>query len=87
MVEEVEAWIPAGTSGVGIPWNEIRASPNAKEFLAAVAKNRGLDEGLPVGVRQMLGKEAARNYVRIRQLCDEVAAIEESIRAWLATRP
>lgn len=85
-IEEIEAWILAGMLDIDTPWTVIRANLHAKEILAAHAKRRGLDAVLPVEVRRRLGREAAQNYPRIRQLCEEVQRLEDRIRDWLATR-
>lgn len=86
-IEEVEVWVMAGLLDLKRPWKEIRETRDAKEALEEHAKHRGLEPGLPVRVRESLGTEAAQNYARIRQLCEEVRRLEDRIRDWLATRP
>jgi len=60
-------------------WTDIRAEVHPKEiYFRSFAKQRGTlnewDEG-----RKTLAEEAARQYHRIRQLCEEVADLESRI--------
>lgn len=82
--QELEVWVLAGQD---LPkewaWKDIRAERDPKEkYFVPFATQRGLaaerDEG-----REILSKEAAGRYERIKQLCSEVADPEERIRTWL----
>ena len=82
--QELEVWLLAGQD---LPkewvWKEIRAERDPKEkYFVPFATQRGFvnqqDEG-----REILAKEAANRYDRLRQLCPEVADLEERIRTWL----
>lgn len=82
--QEIEVWVLAGLEdlpkGKGWSWKEIRAERDAKEsYYDKVADKRGLTKA-PYEGRDVLAREAARNYPRIRQLCPEdVARLEERI--------
>jgi hypothetical protein len=87
--QEIEVWALAGHD---LPpewkWDEIRAEPHPKErYFAPFVRQRGLQNTLGQG-RKTLALEAARRYDRVRQRCPEdVAALEERIRAWSEDRP
>ncbi|MDM8548610.1 hypothetical protein QUF72_00980 [Desulfobacterales bacterium HSG2] len=79
--QEVEVWILAGHKKLPTEWKweEIREEINPKEvYFEPFAKQRNLLSEPGKG-RKTLGREAARNYRRIRRLCPEVADIEERI--------
>jgi hypothetical protein len=83
--QEVEVWVLAGHS---LPndwaWLDVRQHPDSKEaYFEPFARNRGLlDE--PGQGRKTLAREAAANYRRIRDLCQEdVAALEGRLAAAL----
>ena len=81
--QEVEVWVLAGHD---LPpdwaWNAVREEPNPKEvYFEPFAKLRNLlDE--PGQGRKTLAREAAGKYHRIRQLCAEIAELENRIRQW-----
>jgi len=81
--QEIEVWALAGVSDLPNHWTwaEVRGEPNAKEaYFEPYVVLRGLATH-PFGGRQVLGREAARNYVRIRRLCpDDVENIEKRLR-------
>jgi hypothetical protein len=79
--QEIEAWAIAGQSQLPAAWKKIRAEKDSKErYFEPLARARNLlDE--PGEGRQTLGLEAARNYARVRQLCDEVRDLEARVRA------
>jgi len=87
--QEVEVWVLAGHE---LPsdwaWQTIRSEVNPKEvYFEPFARTRGVD-GNPDGGRKILAEEAARRYDRIRRLCPEdVAALENRIRADFSTGP
>ena len=84
--QEVEVWVLAGHDLPGDwNWSDIRADLDAKEtFFLPYVRQRGLLEAPGEG-RKKLSAEAARRYTRIRQLCPEdIGALEERIRLWLA---
>lgn len=85
--QEIEVWVLAGHN---LPsnwnWQEIRKEVHPKEnYFLPFAKMRSLlDE--PGEGRKTLTEEAAQQYRRIRQLCPEdIAALEDRIRSWLAS--
>jgi hypothetical protein len=82
--QEVEVWVLAGHK---LPpewdWAAIRAHPGAKEaYFEPYARERGVADSIGEG-RKLLADEAASNYARIGQLCDEVADLEARVRALL----
>lgn len=80
--EEVEVWALAGMKlPSGWNWHDVRAMVNVKEtYFREYVEARGLHIE-PFEGRQVIGREAARNYSRIRQLCPEdVATLESRIR-------
>lgn len=81
--QEVEVWLLAGLRDLprAWRWEEIRADRDPKEnWYDKVAKSRGLLDA-PYEGRDVLAREAAANYGRIRQLCPEdVAALESRVR-------
>lgn len=84
--QEVEAWLLAGHK---LPrawsWRAIREERDVKEhYYQPFAEQREVSARLGRG-RKVLGEEAARNYNRVRQLCPEVAELDERIRRWLAS--
>jgi hypothetical protein len=71
-IEEIEVWVLAGNE---LPkdwvWLEIRADPHPKErYFDVLSKARSLTEG-PGRGRKALGESAAKNILRITQLCNE----------------
>ncbi len=71
--QEVEVWALAGMTDLPPEWawTEVRRHPDAKEtYFDDYVRRRELSRA-PYGGRQALGREAARNYARIRQLCPE----------------
>jgi len=83
--QEIEVWLLAGHD---LPkewqWQEIRAERDPKElYFVPLAKKRGLWHTTGRG-RKTLGREAAKRYPRIRQLCDEVRDLQLRIRECLA---
>ena len=84
--QEVEVWLLAGHK---LPsdwsWQAIRAERDPKEFyFDPLVEQRGLHKK-PSDATQILAKEAASQYNRIRQLCPEdIKSLEERIRAWLS---
>lgn len=87
--QEVEVWALAGCGDLPAewPWREIRAERDPKErYFDPYAQMRRLVD-TPGAGRQTLGRQAGRQYTRLRQLCPEdIGALEGRIRAWLATR-
>ena len=96
--QEIEVWVLAGHI---LPpdwnWQLIRKEVHPKEnYFLPFAEMRSalrssaslslLDE--PGEGRRTLAEEAARQYRRIRQLCPEdIAILEDRIRAWLTANP
>jgi hypothetical protein len=85
--EELEVWLLAGLDLPGEwAWAAVRAECNPKEvYFEQLAAQRGLGEAL-AGGRKLLGEQAARRYVRMTQLCDELKALEDRVRGVLETR-
>lgn len=79
--QEIEVWLLAGlTLPKSIKWKEVRQERDPKEkFFKPIVKERKLESGLGGG-RKTLGEEAAKQYARIKQLCDEVNELENRIR-------
>ena len=84
--QEVEVWLLAGHK---LPsdssWQAIRAERDPKElYFDPFVEERGLHKK-PGDATQILAKEAASQYQRIRQLCPEdIKNLEERIHAWLS---
>ncbi len=79
--QEIEVWVLAGHKDLPNDWNwkEIRLEANPKEiYFQPFAEQKGLSN-TPDGGRKKLAVIAARNYLRIRALCEEVAALETRI--------
>lgn len=85
--QEVEVWALAGLRDLpkSWRWEEIRADRDPKErWYDPHAKARGLLNA-PYEGRDVLAREAATNYTRIRQLCPEdVATLEVRVREALS---
>lgn len=86
--QEIEVWALAGHD---LPdqwkWSEIRQEQHPKEtYFAPYAKSRGLLNEPGAG-RTTLGRDAARNYARVRSRClEDIQALEGRLAAWVATR-
>jgi hypothetical protein len=82
--QELEVWLLAGHDRRhGWVWSEVRDELHPKErYYLPLARNRGLLQA-PAEGRGVLGAEAARRYSRIRQLCPEVANLENRAAQWL----
>lgn len=81
--QEIEVWALAGQN---LPsdwnWQTIRAELDPKElYFRPYARQRGLGEE-PGIIYEMLGKEAAKRYGRIRTRCPEVLELETRIQSW-----
>lgn len=64
----------------GRAWREVRAEPHAKEIhFDPVVRGLSLAHS-PGGGREILGRQAAKNYTRVRALCPELTEIEQIIR-------
>lgn len=81
--QELEVWALAGFEDLpaGWAWRDVRAAPNPKEtYYLEYAAQRGYAGAAHAG-REILGREAASRYPRIRQLCPEdVHALEDRVR-------
>ncbi len=86
--QEIEVWVLAGMTDLppDWTWKSIRAECNPKEtYYDPYAKARGVLFAAGEG-RDPLGREAAANYKRVRQLCPEdVAGLEQRIRIAVET--
>jgi hypothetical protein len=85
--QEVEVWLLAGRQDLPThwQWKDVREECHPKErYYRDYVQRRGLLDDVSEG-RDMLAREAARNYQRIRKLCPEdVAALEDRIRQALS---
>lgn len=90
--QELEVWILAGHDKFEewrknkYSWQDIRNEPNPKEaYYEPFAKYLGIfNRGKLGGGRKELGEEAAKNYQRIKQLCQEdVVNLESRIKVIL----
>lgn len=86
--QEIEVWAIAGQD---LPkdwkWKEIREEPHPKEiYFEPLVKSRGLANEPGKG-RTTLGREAAKNYNRVRARCQEdVEALENRLKDWFGER-
>lgn len=84
--QELEVWVLAGQTDLPTKWAwaDVRRECDPKErYYDAYARQRELLDAAYEG-REVLAKEAARNYQRIRKLCQEdVLALEERIKSAL----
>ena len=80
--QELEVWVLAGQDDLPAAWawKDIRSERDPKEaYYDAYARQRGLLDAAYEG-REVLAKQAARNYQRVRKLCPEdVLALEQRI--------
>jgi hypothetical protein len=77
--QELEVWILAGQKDLpkDWKWGDIRSERDPKEvYYDRYAEQRGMRTAAYEG-REVLAKEAARNYARIRQLCPEDVGVLE----------
>lgn len=85
--QELEVWVLAGQNDLptGWSWRNIRSECDPKEiYYEPYAKQREVLNAAYEG-REVLAKEAARNYERIRPLCPEdVRTLEERIASALS---
>jgi hypothetical protein len=85
-LQEAEIWALAGMKDLPTEWRwkDMRAEPHCKEVdFETYARQRGLSAA-PFGGRKLIGLEAARNFGRIRDLCDEdLGELERRLEVWL----
>jgi hypothetical protein len=82
--QELEVWILAGQD---LPkewaWKDIRSEHDPKErYFVPFTTSRDLIDERDQG-RGTLSKESASRYDRIKQLCPELADLENRVRNWL----
>lgn len=84
--QELEVWVLAGQTDLpkSWAWKDVQRECDPKErYYDPYAKQRGVSMSAYEG-RELLAREAARNYQRIRQLCrDDVLVLEQRIGAAL----
>ena len=80
--QELEVWILAGQRDLPREWvwQDVRRERDPKEtYYDVYAAKRGVANAAYEG-REVLAKEAARNYRRIRRLCrEDVLALEQRV--------
>jgi len=91
-VPELEAWLLAGHQDKWEPnwqWGTMRADRSIKEnYFSPFLEKHGRDESrYPDGGRKQLMVEALRKYAGIKQRCPELQALEDRIRAHVASLP
>ena len=80
--QEVEVWLLAGQNDLPTDWNwtNVRAERQAKERYYDPYVAQKTRTNSPGGGRKPLGQTAGSNYAnRVRQLCDEVQALEHRV--------
>lgn len=80
--QEVEVWLLAAQDDVPPEWSwqSVRAEPHAKErYFQPYVSTQDLNPPLVAGGRRELGEAVGSNYVRVRQLCDEVQELEDRV--------
>lgn len=80
--QEVEVWLLAGQSDLPTEWNwiHVRAERQAKERYYDPYVAQKTVANSPGGGRKPLGQVAGAHYAaRVRQLCDEVHALEHRV--------
>lgn len=83
-VQEVEVWLLAGhRQKLSQSWQEIRADVSVKENVFEAFLRRYGDPRQPGGGRGFLMEETLSNYRGLKELCPEVAELEQRIRALL----
>jgi hypothetical protein len=84
--QEIEVWILAGCDDLpqGWNWRTIRDEIDLKElYFDPYVQQKGLMDTTGGG-RQILAREAARHYNRIRQLCrEDILNLESRIKTWI----
>ena len=84
--QEIEVWILAGCKDLpgNWDWRAIRAEVDLKErYFEPYVAQRGLNFS-PWEGRQLLAREAARDYQRICRFCPEdIEAMESRIQDWI----
>jgi len=84
--QEIEVWALAGQNlPAGWKWSTIRAEVHPKEaYFEPFARQRGLLNEPGEG-RTTLGREAARNYPRVRSRCrEDIENLETRLKVWIA---
>ncbi len=79
--QEIEVWVLAGQKRLPAEWKwkEVRNEVHPKEkYFLPLVKDRDLID-TPGEGRKILAREAAKQYRRVRQLCPEVAGLEQRI--------
>lgn len=85
--QEVEVWVLAGLSDLPKwwKWKDVRAECDPKErYYDVHAAKRGLGDA-PYDGRDVLAREAAASFGRIRQLCPEVKRLQDELKEQLAS--
>lgn len=85
-VEEVEAWLLAGhVDKLSQDWAAVRGDVSVKENVFAPFLAKHGDPRRAGGGRDTLMQETLQNYSGLLQRCRELAALEQRIRALLAS--
>ena len=84
--QKVEIWALAGCRDLPQEWKwtSMRQEISFKQvYFDPYAKKRNVYDK-PHNGREILGREAAVQYRRVRDLCEEVSYLEERVRQWIA---
>lgn len=85
-IEEVEVWMLAlHPDAVGAPWQTVRAECDPKERFAAPALKRIGTSGPGAGRKRAM-RALVGSWPRLRQLCPEIAQLQERVAGWFAQR-
>lgn len=78
---EVEAWLLAGhRKRIGIPWEEVAPHPEFKEQVFEPFLQAHGNPLAPGMGREQLTRETLGNYQALKQLCPEIARLEQRLR-------
>jgi hypothetical protein len=85
---EVEAWLLAGyRDELAFSWGEVRQHPRLKEEVFEPFLRQFGDTRSPGSGRENLTRQTLTNYRGLLSVCDELAKLEDRLRAFLAQNP
>lgn len=87
--QEIEVWALAAHE---LPsqwnWRAVVADSDPKErYFKPLANQSGIAKNESGGLYMAMSRPIAANYPRIRQLCPELAELEQRITTWLNSQP